>query len=217
MRRDRIIIAALCVAAIGVCVAGNNWVEQLQLFKHGDTETQMQEEQATEDQDSTIVEDQLQSSLNNTSAQEEQPQEEDAQDQDQVDGESTEVVLYFASADGNTLEGEVREIPKEDGIARATMNQLISGPRDEDLTATLPTGTELLDINISNGLCTVDFNEALMNGLTDSGAQLMALYSIVNTLTQFDSVEQVQILVEGQQLGEISGVDASQAMTAMSF
>lgn len=213
MKRNRIIAAIVCVMAVAVCAAGNNWVEQLQLFKHGAAEEQQIPEEGREE-NTTVLEQELQNSL--TAVQPDQPAQGEDTEEAPAAGETRQVVLYFASADG-TLEEEDREIPKEDGIARATMDQLIQGPREEDLSATLPADTELLDINISGGLCTVDFSEHLMNGLNSSEHQLTALYSIVNTLTQFDSVERVQVLVEGQQLGEISGVDASQAMSPMSF
>lgn len=133
-------------------------------------------------------------------------------------GETTQVVLYFVGADGVSLEAETRDIPKQEGLARATVNQLISGPQQDDLSASLPSSVSLRDINIRDGICTVDFSSEL---LTDSGSdvqqQLLALYSIVNTLTQFDSVDYVQILVNGQTISSsFGGVDASAALAPVS-
>lgn len=80
--------------------------------------------------------------------------------------ETKNVVLYFANEDG-TLEEEQRTIPKQEGLARATVNQLISGPNDENLLPTLPSSTILEDIDISNGVCTVDFSSDLMTDMSD--------------------------------------------------
>ena len=121
-------------------------------------------------------------------------------------GATTTVVLYFADADGY-LQAEQRVIGKTVGVARQTMQELCQGPRKQGLTATVPAGTKLLDINIQqDGLCTVDFSRELVTKHSGgSGSENVTVYSIVNTLTQFSSIEQVQILVEGQIVESIAG------------
>lgn len=133
--------------------------------------------------------------------------------------QSRQVVLYFASADGKSLEAETRDIPKQEGMARATINQLISGPQDEALLPTLPAATILEDINIANGVCTVDFSSELLDDLSDDAqAQLLVVYSIVNTLSQFDTVDHVQILVNGAAISDgLGGVDISSTLSAVQF
>ena len=116
-----------------------------------------------------------------------------------------QVTLYFASNDGSKLVKETRMIPKEEGIARATINELILGPDDDELTATLPTGTELMDINIKDGVCIVDFNNALKDGIDTVEEENICVYSIVNTLTQFDTVDEVKILVDGKNIDQFAG------------
>ncbi len=129
-----------------------------------------------------------------------------------------EVVLYFMNSDGSSLEGETRVIPKQEGLARATINQLIAGPKSASLSPTLPSSASLEGINIANGVCTVDFNSSLLNDMSeDTDDQLLALYSIVNTLTQFDTIDQVKILVGGRTLDTLGGVDVSSALAPMKF
>ena len=137
---------------------------------------------------------------------------------EELSGETTQVILYFVSADGTSLEAETRSIPKQEGVARATVNQLISGPQKDDLSATLPSSVTLRDINISDGICTVDFSSELLTDIGDDAqTQLLALYSIVNTLTQFDSVDYVQILVNGQTVSSsFGGIDVSTALAPVS-
>ncbi|WP_347491181.1 GerMN domain-containing protein [Desulfoscipio sp. XC116] len=124
------------------------------------------------------------------------------------------IVLYFADADGY-LQAERRSINKTAGIARQTMRELCLGPSNRALSATIPEGTRLLDINIQDGLCTVNFNQELVsNHSGGSGAENVTVYSIVNTLTQFSSVEQVQILVAGRVVESIAGhLDVSVPLT----
>ncbi|MDN5344571.1 MAG: hypothetical protein PWQ18_682 [Clostridia bacterium] len=129
---------------------------------------------------------------------------------------TTEVVLYFSDATGNYLVAEKRSIPLVEGIARATIEELIKGPGPgSQLLPTIPKGTVLKDINIrSDGLARVDFSKELVaNHSGGSLGESLTVYSIVNTLTQFPSVKQVQFLVDGQYVKTIAGhVDVSAAM-----
>ncbi len=124
-----------------------------------------------------------------------------------LSSETREVVLYFADASGNKLEKETRQIPKVEGMARAVVNELINGPQDDNLLPTIPSATTLEDINIKeDGTCIVDFSEELMThhpgGLLN---EELTVYSIVNTLSQFPTVSQVKILVDGQVQDTIAG------------
>lgn len=131
-------------------------------------------------------------------------------------GEMKEVTLYFADAEGQGLKAVTASVPKVEGIAKAVINQLIAGPEpNSGLLATIPTGTTLRDMNIKDdGTCIVDFSKELTEN--HSGGVLgeeLTVYSIVNTLTQFPSVQEVQIRVDGQEINTIAGhIDVSQAM-----
>ncbi|MCG0278405.1 MAG: GerMN domain-containing protein [Thermanaeromonas sp.] len=131
--------------------------------------------------------------------------------------ETTKVILYFSDPTGQKLVAEERAIPKVEGIARAAMEELIKGPAPgSQLLPTIPKGTVLKDINIRpDGLARVDFSKELItNHSGGSLGESLTVYSIVNTLTQFPTVKQVQILVEGKVVDTIAGhVDVSSAMT----
>jgi len=126
-----------------------------------------------------------------------------------ADTELIEVTLYFASKEGNMLAPEVRTIKKVEGIARATINELISGPGpDSELLPTIPQGTALLDINVKDeGLCIVDFSRELVEK-SASGIipEELTVYSIVNTLTQFPTVNRVRLRIEGQNVESFGAV-----------
>lgn len=214
MKAHKWILIALLVVML-VLLAGCGWVENLKLFKGGDDAT---EENPEDTQNSAVLEQGLDVEENPESG-DGGPDSGDLTstptlDGSTVSGETREVVLYFSNADGSALVAETRSIPKEEGIARATINQLIAGPASSDLYPTLPAATILDDINISEGLCTVDFSSELLEDLgSESQDQLLAVYSIVNTLTQFDTVDYVQILVDGKVINTaIGGVDVSEAL-----
>ncbi|NLC76422.1 MAG: GerMN domain-containing protein [Clostridia bacterium] len=123
-------------------------------------------------------------------------------------GDVVEVTLYFADGYGQSLVAESRLIPKTVGIARATINELLSGPSPESgLLPTVPYGTKLKDINVKeDGLVIVDFSSELIDNHAGGDlGETLTVYSIVNTLTQFPTVDRVQFLVEGQIVETIAG------------
>lgn len=132
-------------------------------------------------------------------------------------GQTVDVQLFFGDAKGKTLAVERRVIPKVEGIGRATISELIKGPsKQSGLVATVPTGTTLLDINVRpDGLAIVDFSrEIIDNHPGGATAENLTVYSVVNTLAQFPSVNRVQLLVEGQNVTTLVGhTDVSAALT----
>lgn len=124
-----------------------------------------------------------------------------------VADETKLITLYFADPLENKLVAEEREIPKVTGIARATMEELIKGPVGLELKSTLPAKTKLLDINVrEDGLAIVDFSDDLIKDLpTTATAENLAVYSIVNTLTQFPTVQEVEMRVDGRKVDTLLG------------
>ena len=129
------------------------------------------------------------------------------------------VSLYFADADRKKLVKTEKQIPKVEGMARATMETLLEGPdADSGLVAAVPSGTQLLDINVKpeEKICIVDLSQELRNQLaSDGNSEQLAVYSIANTLCQFATIDQVEFRIEGQTVTTLAGQsDLSQAVTA---
>lgn len=120
------------------------------------------------------------------------------------------VTLYFSEEEGEYLVGEKREIPKKESVeeeAKEAIIELIRGPRGE-LIPTLPSQTELLGLQLDQrGLARVNFNRAFtQNHPGGSSAEMMTVYSVVNSLTlNFSNIKRVQFLVEGKQVETIAG------------
>ncbi|NLV16338.1 MAG: GerMN domain-containing protein [Syntrophomonadaceae bacterium] len=119
--------------------------------------------------------------------------------------EQVNVKLYFARKDGSGLEVEERKIVRVTGIARATMEELLKGPREEHLKSALPDKTHLLDINIKeDGQCIVNLTSQAQ-GISGVEEEKLAVYSIVNTLSQFSTVKGVSFMVDGELVDSIGG------------
>lgn len=117
-----------------------------------------------------------------------------------------EVSLYFIDENSDTVSAEKRSIIDQGGVARATMTELLAGPSSSSLSSYIPAGTEVLDISIGeDGVCTIDFSKEIQTAQLDSREERFVIESVVETLSQFDSVQAVQIKVDGAICKSLTG------------
>mgnify|MGYP002277123475 CR=1 FL=1 len=118
------------------------------------------------------------------------------------------VNLYFATKDAMYLEAEERII-KSEGVSSKymeTIKQLITGPHSNKLTTTIPQGVEILDIEHRGETAYLNFNEDLVNNhWGGSTGEIMTVYSIVNTMTQFPEISSVKIMIENKEIETLAG------------
>ena len=105
-------------------------------------------------------------------------------------------------------------IPYEDGVAKATLNKMIQSPENDmqaarlGLKTVLPEGTTI-DLDISDGLARIDLSKEVLN-MADAAAESNMIAAIVQALTEFESVERVEFLVDGQKIDKLPhGTDVS--------
>jgi len=129
--------------------------------------------------------------------------------------EMREVVLYFAESEGNKLIAEKRLIPKQEGMARKTLEELFTGPRTDEYSGVVPEGTRLRDINIKpDGLCIIDLSTEATK-IKNAAEEKLMINAIIKTVGQFPSVEQVAFMIDGQPVTAIGDyVDLSKPLAA---
>ena len=105
-------------------------------------------------------------------------------------------------------------LPYEDGVAKATLNRMIQSPENDmqaarlGLKTVLPEGTTI-DLDISDGLARIDLSKEVLN-MADAAAESNMIAAIVQALTEFESVERVEFLVDGQKIDKLPhGTDIS--------
>lgn len=111
------------------------------------------------------------------------------------------VTLYFSDNEAMYLVGEEREIivSEKDSVEELVVKELLKGPVSEHLWDTIPDGTRLISVSTKDGICTVDFSsEFVDNSPGGTTSERMAIYSVVNTLTELEGVQKVQFLIEGK-------------------
>ena len=111
--------------------------------------------------------------------------------------------LYFRRSGTQELGYELRvfQLTEEDDPVLAVLEALLEGPQDEGLAAILPEGLEVRSVRVENGVCYADLSAALLESVPDSREeQELVVYSIVNTLCSLDTVDGVELQVEGEAL-----------------
>ncbi len=118
----------------------------------------------------------------------------------------TEIQLFFSDQEAMYLIPETRKIETEDNIYIETLEKLINGPENPNLSRTIPDGTEVLGVYSENSTVYVDFNQALkINHWGGSTGERITIYSIVNTLTQFREIDEVQIMINSEKIETLVG------------
>ncbi|RJQ54745.1 MAG: hypothetical protein C4521_03915 [Actinobacteria bacterium] len=108
------------------------------------------------------------------------------------------VTLYFSDANAEKLVREQREIPKTPAIAAAIIRELIKGPTDEGLYPTVPRHLKLLGVKMKGNQAVVNLSRVRQSGYGGTAAEMMMVYSIVNSLTELPNVKSVTFLVDGK-------------------
>lgn len=114
--------------------------------------------------------------------------------------EKKNILVYFGNSNADGVMGEQREIEiiKGETLEKYVFEELAKGPQSKDLSGTIPAGTKLLSVSTSNGICTIDLSsEFVTNSPGGSAGETMAVYSIVNSLTELPGIDKVQFLING--------------------
>ena len=129
----------------------------------------------------------------------------------------TTVRIYFADANGRYLVTADRSgyFTSADEIPAFIIQQLIAGPTDAGQLAVMPEGAALREISVDDaGNCTVNFSsEFLLNRPATDLMERMTILSIVDSLTELESIKSVQFLVEGNTVSQYYHMDLSQPFT----
>lgn len=139
-----------------------------------------------------------------------------------------QVRVYFlvddVSGEGPFVRPVHRDIAPTLGVARAAITELIAGPTADERATTpaisggLPDGTELLGLTIRDGTATIDFSEEV-DDIGGTFGELSVLAQIVFTLTQFPTVDDVVLLIEGDAVEDFGshGIGIAPSMDRADF
>ena len=144
------------------------------------------------------------------SVQKEQPKKEEAK----------EITLkyYFPNEEGTKLIAVTKKVKVlEKDKYKSAMKELLKGTDKKGTITIIPKKTTLKSVQVKDGVATVDFSGDIVKYFVggSTGEELM-IASIVNTLTEFNEIKSVQILVEGKEVETIAGhMDLTAPLTRM--
>ena len=122
------------------------------------------------------------------------------------------LTLYFPDDRRRYLVRETLSVEAMDVTDKPAyiMQQLLSARERGQLTSCIPQGTQLLDISVENGVCTVNLSSEFQTGMERSfAAERMAVYSIVNSLTELPEITTVDLWVSGAPLEKLERMELS--------
>lgn len=116
------------------------------------------------------------------------------------------IKLYFGDINNEKLVTEERLISYrgEENKYKAALEELIKGPADKNHRANISPETKVYGTIKQNGDLIVNFSREFAS-FSGSVAEIVGRGSIVNTLTQFEEINRVKMLVEGEDYIGASG------------
>ena len=116
--------------------------------------------------------------------------------------QTVEVSLYFLNADG-ALAAEKRMLSLYEGqtLAEALVAALLEGPESRELLRAVPEGFAINYVRVDSGVCYLSLPASSLALLPQDGqTQQMILWSLADSLYSIDSVEEIRLLADGEEL-----------------
>ena len=116
--------------------------------------------------------------------------------------QTVEVSLYFLNADG-ALASEKRVLSLYEGqtLADTLVAALLEGPKSRELVRAIPADFAVNYVRVDNGICYVSLPAASLELLPeDEQTQRMILWSLADSLYSIDTVEEIRLLADGEEL-----------------
>lgn len=118
--------------------------------------------------------------------------------------EFRDTILYYKD-ENELLIPVMRKIPWTEGrgIAKEALKTMVDTNMNREdmlkigLYPVIPDSTEIRGMNISDGLCRVDFSQHFVSTGSKEAEETL-VKSVIYTLTEFPTVNEVQILIEGK-------------------
>lgn len=130
---------------------------------------------------------------------------------DSMSDESSEtrnMILYFPDEQGENLIRVDREVTmsSSESVEFRIIEELRTPPSEQGLGSVLPVEASVKSIEVSDGICYIDFNEAFKTKhYGGSTGETMTVYAIVNSLTELPNISHVQFMIEGKRVEDFKG------------
>ncbi len=134
-----------------------------------------------------------------------------------ADVEMVSTVCWYEDGDGY-LVPVTRQIPMQDGIAKATLALMVESSENDlaaarmGMTNIIPEGVTI-DLDIANGKARVDMSKEALD-CASASEELLMVQGVAATLCGFETVDEVSFLFDGQKRSQLThGTDVSGVFT----
>ncbi len=134
-----------------------------------------------------------------------------------VQGDTQPTVVFYQDGEGY-LVPVTRQIPKQDGVAKATLALMVKSSQNDmeaarlGLRTVIPEGTTF-DINIADQKARVDMSKEALN-CQNAEEETLMVQAVTSALCTFSTVDEVTFLFDGQKRSKLTnGTDVSGAFT----
>lgn len=123
---------------------------------------------------------------------------------------NVDVTVYFSDKEAMYLVPETRKVEVKENdkihLEKIIIEELLKGPKIENHFDTIPKGTKLLSIKVDDKTAYVNLSKEFKeNHPGGSTGEIMTVYSVVNSLTELDSIDKIVFLIEGQKEKTLAG------------
>lgn len=116
--------------------------------------------------------------------------------------EKITIRLYFANETGDGLIAINRSLLYNIGLSnvpleKLVVEQLISGPANEDSYPSINPSTKILGVTVKDGVCYLNLDSSILTPVNEVTSDV-TIYSIVNSLVELSDINKVQISIDGK-------------------
>ena len=137
---------------------------------------------------------------------------------EEVELRKTIVTLYFKNKETGEMAKETRLIDSKDLLKNPyeeLLNLLMQGPENSNYEKVIPEGLIIIDNKFENGCVTITFNKEAAIDLDETKRNDITA-AISNTLIQLTEVNNVKVLIEGEEENEIKNEISNQVFNEIS-
>ena len=123
--------------------------------------------------------------------------------------EMRKVKLYFADSNGEKLVGQTRtiKITDQQPIEQYIINELIKGTKDKEMKSLLSKKTVLVSVDVEENICYLNFkSNFLADNKGNEQHEKLVIYSIVNSLTELQTIARVQFYMDGKRVSNFGNM-----------
>ena len=121
--------------------------------------------------------------------------------------EEVTINVYYSDQSGEYLIGEAKILSGSSKYVDA-ISEMMKEPIDGSLVKLIPESTKINSVTVKDGMANVDLSKNFVDDKwPGETVDILVIYSIVNTLTEFPDVNSVEFYIDGERLDVLGGLD----------